>query len=236
MKQAILFDLDGTLLPMDQEEFTSGYFKLLAAKMAPHGYEPKSLVDALWQGVGAMVKNDGAKTNTDRFWAVFNAALGKDCRADEPIFDSFYRDEFRQAVRFTQPTPVSARLVRAAREQAERVILATNPLFPRCGQNTRLSFLDLADTDFDWVTDYENSRFCKPNPDYYREILDRFGLDPARCLMIGNDMEEDMVPASGLGMEVFLVTDCLINPKERPLTMPHGTLADALAFVEGLTA
>ena len=59
MKQAILFDLDGTLLPMDQEEFTNGYFKLLAAKMAPHGYEPKSLVDALWMGVGAMVKNDG---------------------------------------------------------------------------------------------------------------------------------------------------------------------------------
>ena len=41
MKKAILFDLDGTLLPMDQTEFTNGYFKLLAAKMAPHGYDPK---------------------------------------------------------------------------------------------------------------------------------------------------------------------------------------------------
>lgn len=236
MKQAILFDLDGTLLPMDQEEFTGGYFKLLAAKMAPHGYDPKQLTDCLWQGVGAMVKNDGGQTNAERFWAVFDAAMGRNCRADEPVFDAFYREEFKQAVQFTRPTDRSAQLVRAARAKAERVILATNPLFPRCGQNTRLSFLDLADTDFDWVTDYENSRFCKPNPDYYREILDRFGLDPARCLMIGNDMEEDMVPASGLGMEVFLVTDCLINPKGRPLTMPHGTLADALAFVNALTA
>lgn len=234
MKQAILFDLDGTLLPMDQEEFTGGYFKLLAAKMAPYGYEPKSLVDALWQGVGAMVKNDGAKTNTDRFWAAFNAHLGRDCRVDEPIFDAFYREEFRQAVQFTQPTPVSAQLVRAAREQAERVILATNPIFPLCGQETRLSFVGLTAAAFDWVTDYERSHFCKPNPDYYREILDRFGLDPARCLMVGNDMEEDMVPAQALGMEVFLVTDCLINPKDRPLTMPHGTLADALAFVREL--
>ena len=44
----VLFDLDGTLLPMDQEAFTTGYFKLLAKKLAPHGYEPKSLVDAIW--------------------------------------------------------------------------------------------------------------------------------------------------------------------------------------------
>lgn len=232
MKQAILFDLDGTLLPMDQEEFTGGYFKLLAAKMAPYGYEPKSLVDALWQGVGAMVKNDGAKTNADRFWEVFNAKLGKDARADEPIFDSFYREEFRQAIRFTRPTALSAQLVRAAREQAQRVILATNPLFPLCGQETRLGFVGLTAAEFDWVTDYETSHFCKPNPEYYREILDRFGLSAADCLMVGNDMEEDMMPAQALGMKVFLVTDCLINPKQRPLAMPHGTLADALEFLQ----
>lgn len=55
----ILFDLDGTLLPMDQEAFTTGYFKSLAKKLAPYGYEPKSLVDAIWAGTAAMVKNDG---------------------------------------------------------------------------------------------------------------------------------------------------------------------------------
>ena len=30
----ILFDLDGTLLPMDQDVFTESYFKLLCKKMA----------------------------------------------------------------------------------------------------------------------------------------------------------------------------------------------------------
>ena len=234
MKQAILFDLDGTLLPMDQEEFTNGYFKLLAAKMAPHGYEPKSLVDALWMGVGAMVKNDGGEPNADRFWTVFNQKLGKDCRADEPIFDAFYREEFKQAVQFTRPAPISAQLVRAAREKAERGVLGTNTIIPLGGQGTRLGFVGLGAAEFDWVTDYETSHFCKPNPDYYREILDRFGLSAGDCLMIGNDMEEDMVPAAGLGMERFLVTDCLINPKDRPLTMPHGILADALEFLRVL--
>ena len=53
----VLFDLDGTLLPMDQDEFTNGYFGLLMAKIAPKGYEPKKTIDAVWAGTAAMVKN-----------------------------------------------------------------------------------------------------------------------------------------------------------------------------------
>ena len=52
----ILFDLDGTLLPMDLDEFTRGYFKLLAAKMAPRGYEPRQLMGSIAAGIDAMVK------------------------------------------------------------------------------------------------------------------------------------------------------------------------------------
>lgn len=234
MKQAILFDLDGTLLPMEQEAFTNAYFKLLSAKMMPYGYEPHALVDALWQGVGAMVQNDGLASNAERFWETFNLCLGKNCLEDEPVFDAFYREDFKSAVSFTQPTALSKDLVAAAREKAERVILATNPLFPRCGQQTRLGFLGLSDSDFDWVTDYENSRFCKPNPDYYREILSHFKLNPSDCLMIGNDMEEDIVPATALGMSAFLVTDCLINPKQRAFFTPSGSLDDALSYLKGL--
>ena len=63
----ILLDLDGTLLPMDNDAFTKGYFKLLAAKLSPHGYEPKQLVDAIWTGTAAMVKNDGARSNEETF-------------------------------------------------------------------------------------------------------------------------------------------------------------------------
>ena len=73
MITTVLFDLDGTLLPMDNDAFTKGYFKLLAAKLAPHGYEPRRLVDAIWAGTAAMVQNDGTCTNQERFWQSFNA-------------------------------------------------------------------------------------------------------------------------------------------------------------------
>ena len=72
----VMFDLDGTLLPMDMEEFTGGYFKQLAAKVAPHGYEPQSLVKTIWHGVMAMVKNDGSCKNEDAFWKDFASIYG----------------------------------------------------------------------------------------------------------------------------------------------------------------
>ena len=46
----VLFDLDGTLLPMDQSVFAQDYFGRLARKLAPYGYEPKKLIEAVWAG------------------------------------------------------------------------------------------------------------------------------------------------------------------------------------------
>lgn len=37
----------------------------MEAKLAPQGYDPKKLIDTIWCGTGAMVKNDGTKANAD---------------------------------------------------------------------------------------------------------------------------------------------------------------------------
>ena len=42
--KAIFFDLDGTLLPMDQDVFIKAYFGALAKKLAPRGYAPDALI------------------------------------------------------------------------------------------------------------------------------------------------------------------------------------------------
>ena len=48
--KAILFDLDGTLLPMDQNLFVKAYFGLLAKKLSTRGYEAEKLIDAMQKG------------------------------------------------------------------------------------------------------------------------------------------------------------------------------------------
>lgn len=234
--KAILFDLDGTLLPMDMDEFTVSYFSLLAAKAQPQGYDDKKkLVDGIWAGTAAMVKNDGSMSNFDRFWQTFAGLFGQQVYNDIPIFDEFYSTDFNKAAAFTQPQPQKAqKAVELARKAAPIVILATNPLFPPVGVETRLSWLGLKSADFDFVTNYQNSCYCKPNPDYYRDILAKFSLDPADCIMIGNDVDEDIIPTLKLGMENYLITDCLLNKSGSEITCPNGSFDDLLAYLETL--
>ena len=77
---AIFFDLDGTLLPMDLEEFIQTYFGLLARQLPQ--YDTKRMLSALWQGTKAMMVNDGSMTNESRFWDVFSAHLGPAIREE----------------------------------------------------------------------------------------------------------------------------------------------------------
>ena len=82
----VFFDLDGTLLPMDQEAFTKLYFKNLAKRLAPHGYDPEKLISAIWAGTASMIKNDGSQTNEDAFWKTFSAIFPEKRKTDEPVF------------------------------------------------------------------------------------------------------------------------------------------------------
>lgn len=224
----ILFDLDGTLLPMDMDAFTGYYFQLLAKKAAPHGYtDPKALIDGVWAGTAAMVKNDGSRSNEDAFWAKFAQLFGERVYADKPIFDKFYAMEFNQAQAVCGFNPKARETVELCKALGFRVALATNPLFPDVATRNRTRWAGLDVDMFELYTTYENSTHCKPNPDYYRDVLASLGLPAEACLMVGNDAYEDMI-AETLGMKVFLLTDCMINKQNADINQwPHGNF-DAL--------
>lgn len=220
--KAVLFDLDGTLLPMDQDAFTKGYFKLLAKKLAARGYEPAELVKNVWAGTAAMVRNDGHCSNEEAFWDTFTEIYGWSARNDIPVFNAFYANEFQQAQALCGHTPKAAEIVHWLKAQGCRVALATNPLFPAIATESRIRWAGLEPEEFELYTTYENIGYCKPNLDYYREILRRMALQPEDCLMVGNDVGEDMI-AEKLGMKVFLLTDCVINKAGENIDRwPHG--------------
>ena len=228
----VLFDLDGTLLPMDQETFIKAYFGLLAKKLAPHGYEPDALLKAIYAGIGAMVKNDGSCRNEDAFWKTFCALLGEKCMADKPVFEEFYRNEFQQAKGSCGFAKEAAPLIARLKEKGLRVVLATNPLFPAVATESRCRWAGLDPADFTLVTTYENSSFCKPNPAYYEEILRKLALSPEECVMIGNDVQEDGAAAK-LGMRVFILTDCLIDREAgKGEAFPGGGFAELEDYLE----
>ena len=230
----ILFDLDGTLLPMDQDKFAKGYFGRLVKKLAPLGYDPQKTVDGIWAGTAAMVKNNGTVTNEEAFWKKFSEIFGEKSLDDKPVFDEFYRVEFEEVKSDCGFNPDAAKAVKWLKERGFRLILATNPIFPAVATESRIKWAGLDKEDFELYTTYEDSHYCKPNPEYYREITERLSLDPAECLMVGNDAEEDTA-AEKLGIKVFLLTDCLINKKERDISAyPHGGFEELLKYTEEL--
>lgn len=234
MITTVLFDLDGTLLPMDQDVFTKGYFKFLAKKLAPRGYDPAALIDAIWAGTAAMVKNDGSCLNEEAFWRCFCSILGDKVLEDKPLFEEFYAVEFQQAQSLCGFAPEAAKIVADLKARGFRLALATNPIFPTVATESRIRWAGLKREDFELVTVYENTGFSKPNPRYFLDVASRLGVRPEECLMVGNDATEDFA-ALRAGMQVFLLTDCLINKAGADLSaVPHGSFASLSEFLQNL--
>ncbi len=232
--KAILFDLDGTLLPMNQDYFISEYMKGLALKMSQYGYNPETLISAMWSGVKAIYKNDGSLLNEERFWEETERVLERNARADEPHFNDFYKNEFQSYKSLCGFNPLSVKTVDEIRKMGFRVALATNPFFPRIATESRTRWAGFEITDFELITTFENSYSCKPNPRYYLEVAEKLGLSPEECLMVGNDVRDDMI-AETVGMKVFLLTDCLINVKNLDISKySQGSYNELLKYIETL--
>ena len=232
--KVVLFDLDGTLLPLDMKQFTNSYFGLLAKKLSSRGYDPEMLIKAIWTGTAAMVKNDGSKINEKAFWDKFCEIFGEEAINDIPYFDAYYREDFDKVQSSCGFSPLAATVVHRLKEKGMRVALATNPLFPSIATEKRIAWAGLTPSDFELFTTYENSRFCKPNLNYYKDILSKLGVTAEECLMVGNDVGEDMIAAT-LGMKVFLLTDCLINKNGEDISKyDHGDFTALLNYIEAL--
>lgn len=231
--KAVLFDLDGTLLNMDQDEFVRLYFKYLAKHLAPRKYEPEKLLKVFWAGVNAMVTNDGSMSNEEAFWKVFVGAYGKESENDKEYIGEFYKNDFNKVQEICGFNKEAKEIIDLVKEKGKIPVLATNPLFPHTATENRMRWTGLEPSDFAEYTTYEDCHYCKPNPKYYEELLQKLGLKPEECIMVGNDMEEDIVPTRQLGMQNFLLTNCLINKKDRDISdIPHGDFEALKVYLE----
>jgi FMN phosphatase YigB (HAD superfamily) len=231
---AILFDLDGTLLPMDRQRFLEAYLFQFTKKCETLGLDVVRAQSALQAGLAAMLNNDGGATNEQVFWEQFSSVFGQSMQVHRDTFIRFYREEFSLIRHEFTPSPHAAEIVQEVKEKGYITVLATTPVFPRSGTLERLSWAQVDPSWFDLITTYEDFSHTKPHLGYYQEILSRLQLAPENCLMVGNDVTEDLV-VQQLGMEVYLVTDHLINREEKDIsTIRSGDLSDFLTFCREL--
>ena len=147
--KAILFDLDGTLLPMNQDVFLKDYFGRMVKKITPHGYEPEAFIKSIYTGIGAMLANDGSATNETVFWNSFTKFFGEQARNDEALFDAYYRNEFQEVKHSCGFLPEASNTIQTLRDMGYRVVLATNPLFPHIATESRIRWAGMSPEDFE---------------------------------------------------------------------------------------
>ena len=190
----VFFDLDGTLLPLDEKQFMQEYLVRFLEKCRKELIDPRQAQQALMAGVEAMRRADdeGGQSNRDRFWATFLSHLSLE-KEDSLIeaFNRFYDEEFTELGALIQPFPLARKIVDTLKEKGYTLVLATSPLFPRAGTLERLRWVGLSEEDFALITTYEDYSYTKPHLGYYHQVLMNAEVEPGEVLMVGNNVVED---------------------------------------------
>lgn len=234
MYDAILFDLDGTLLGLDNDRFVTHYFKALAPKLAPW-YPQTDFMALIGTATEAMIRSDGRQgVLRDVFQQTHDRISAVKFAEVEAVFLSFYENEFNQVAAISRPLPLAPKVLQAAAAISPRIVLATIPIFPLVAIQARLRWGGLEHFPFRLITSFEKMHYSKPHPEYFLEICREIGADPEKCLMAGNDHRDDLAAAS-VGMETFLVSDDPLNSEEEvhPPTY-SGTLEECHQFLQQL--
>lgn len=227
MLEAILFDLDDTLLGNSMDTFLPAYFQALT-RYLDHLIPPERLIARLMHATQAMdAKENRHMTNEEAFASAFYPALRLERSTLESVFERFYAEEFPTLQALTRRRPEARLLVDWALQRDLQVAVATNPLFPRVAVEQRLAWAGVPVDEFDYalLTTYENMHATKSHPAYYREVLKRLNRRPGECLMVGDSWEKDVLPASSIGLHVYWIVDGDEVPSPDVPLAGRGTLA-----------
>ena len=204
--KAILFDLDGTLLSLDFNKFFTRYMEDLCEYLSEFINRDQLKDDIIASVYVAVDDTNAGRTVEDAFSQEFIRRRGGDWAALKPLLDRYYLERFDLLGDLAQQIPQIPEMIKSLKARGYQLIIATNAVFPRQAILCRLGWAGLDAADFTFIADYESMHYCKPHLRFYREILDRVGLFPEDCAMVGNNAVEDMVPRK-LGMPTYFITD-----------------------------
>ncbi len=234
MIDTFLFDLDGTLLPQDSKDFIGIYYRELCSVFECNP-DAKAVIGKVIKATEAMLINDGKKTNCEVFIENFSKLINE-TTIDSYIekFENFYNSGYLKIGEAVEAEPLIKKSIQLLKEKGYDLVVATNPLFPKEATYKRIEWAGLDVRDFMHITTYENSCYCKPNIKYYNEILEVTGKKPEQCIMVGNDVQEDII-VSKLGIKTFLITNHIINRSKDEIKSDYmGTYSDFYNFVTSL--
>lgn len=218
MITTVLFDLDGTLLPIEMEDFEKVYFRSITSKFADI-IAPEQLMHMMNESLKTMVTNTERITNEHVFMGKLKTYIS-DAEFNEyqKRFMHFYENEFDALKEVVKPNRHIQQAVSLLKEKGYDCIVATNPMFPKLAITKRIEWAGFNRDDFSYVTSFEENHYCKPQIEYFHELLEVNNKKAKECLMVGNDELEDLI-ASTIGIKTYHITNHALN-------RAHGLQAD----------
>lgn len=203
----LLVDLDDTLLQNSMEVFAPPYYKALSAYLAEY-VSPQIMLPKLLEGTEAMLKNTNPSLSLEHaFDQVFYPGIGLSKERIRPCLNDFYDTIFPTLKEYTKEIPAAIEMIHDALQIGLKIVVATNPLFPLKAIYHRLDWAGLSPKNIPYtlISSYETFHFTKPNPAYYKEILTKLDIKSDECVMVGNDLENDIQPAKSAGIRCFRI-------------------------------
>ena len=243
--QAILFDLDNTLIQFEEIEFFKNYTRKLYLAFNDL-MTPAEFSHRLIHSTQMMVNNNGEMTNGEFFIKDFANGIATNEQELWQRFANFYENEFEQFQPLMTPLDGARDVILDAQGKGLKMVIASNPMFPCNVQLARLRWAGLGDIQFDLITSVENMTYVKPRLEYYQQVCEKIDAKAENCIMVGNDAFNDMI-ASKIGMKTYLTTDSdQISielsrelAKSANLEMPvpdyKGTLKELIPVIDQLT-
>lgn len=187
-----MIDLDGTLTTIDDEDFAREYIRLLL-KYNDGFLEEEILKNALFNALNCLLEGtENGKNNYDRYMDSFAKISGlKDKEKVINFFMDFYETTYNELKNLIIPREELIKFLDYLKTKNHRLILATNPIFPKIAITKRLEWINVDPKKFEYITTMENSHYVKPQTDYFTEILKNTNSEAEKSLMIGNDLEMD---------------------------------------------
>ncbi|HPG38105.1 MAG TPA: HAD family hydrolase [bacterium] len=209
MFDAILFDLDGTLVENDMHRFVTEYFQTLGPRIKQICPD-KDYIKLILQANQAMLTaGRSVDCLLDLFLREFTRLTGILEHQALAIFNAYYENEYKN-LQVVKPVPLAYESIQTALQLTDNVVIATLPIFPQPAIRQRLEWGKINDFSYKLVTGCDIMHTSKPHVDYFLEIAEIINCDPKRCLMIGNDYIDDMA-AVECGMTTFLLNTFPLN-------------------------
>jgi len=233
MTLTLLLDLDDTLLNTNLEAFVPAYFQALAKELSPH-IAPQRMLHALMAGTNLMNESqDFSRTLEEVFTEGFYPQIDVPKGEMDSAIENFYDNVFPALSGLTSQKKDAKPFVDWAFSKGWRIAIATDPLLPRKATYHRLRWAGFQPEQFELISTYDHFHFSKTHPAYYAEVLGRLGWPEGPVLMVGNDMERDILPAQRLGLTAYHIDDGSAQRSGHEAGL-HGDLTDLRAWLESI--